>query len=104
MTAGLSTDLTASTGLATMDYAFSLWSHGAYEIRERGIYKGEGVYVDGDRMRVAVENGVVVYRRNGQQVYTSAIAPAYPLALDVTLSNLGASIREAAVVSRRSRQ
>jgi len=100
VTAGLSTDISASTSVATMGYAFSLWPNGAFEIRELGVYKSEGAYTDGDRFRVAVENGVVVYRRNGVPVYVSAAVPSFPMALDVTLSDLGATIVRAAVSAR----
>lgn len=90
--AGLGTDLSASTDASAIDYAFSLWSGGTWEIRERGIYKGEGAFVAGDQFRVAVEGGRVVYRRNGTAVYTSSVLPSYPLAFDVTLFSLDASI------------
>jgi hypothetical protein len=92
ITAGLSADLTASTSVMTMNYAFSLWPNGAWEIRELGIYKKEGFFSAGDRFRVAVEGNVVVYRRNGSPVYMSAVTPVFPLALDVTLSSIDASL------------
>src|SRR5438045_584568 len=63
--AGLGTDLPASTASSTINYSFSLWASGTFEIRELGVYKTEGTYAAGDRFRVAVESGVVVYRRNG---------------------------------------
>ena len=83
--AGLGTDLSASTDASAIDYAFSLWPGGTWEIRERGVYRSEGAFVAGDSFRVAVEVGRVVYRRNGTLVYTSAVQPSYPLAFDVTL-------------------
>ena len=48
-----------------------------------------GTYQAGDRFRVAVEGGVVKYRRNGVLFYTSAGAPAYPLLVDTALYSLG---------------
>ena len=37
-----------------------------------------GSYVVGDRLRVAVEGGVVKYRRNGTLLYTSSQADRLP--------------------------
>ena len=97
ITAGLSSDLTASTSVSAIDYAFSLWPSGTYEIRERGLYRAEGTFAAGDRLRVAIESGVVVYRRNGAAVYKSQQPVAYPQVLDVTLSSSGGSITNAVV-------
>ena len=97
--AGLGADLTPSTASSTIDFAFSLWPSGAWEIRELGAYRKDGTYAAGDRFRVAVESGAIVYRVNGAVVYTSAAAPAYPLGLDVTLYSLGASITQATVAA-----
>ncbi|HMC77698.1 MAG TPA: Ig domain-containing protein, partial [Vicinamibacterales bacterium] len=96
--AGLSADLSAATASSTIDFAFSLWPDGAWEVRERGVYKKDGTFAPGDRFRVSVEAGRVVYRRNGVSLYTSATAPTYPLALDATLYSLGASLSGATVV------
>jgi hypothetical protein len=99
MAAALSTDLSASTGGESMNYAFSIWPNGAFEVRERGVYRTEGWFAPGDRFRIAVENGSVVYRRNGIPVYVSAVAPTFPMAFDVTLSTLGASLSKATVAT-----
>jgi hypothetical protein len=100
--AGLGTDLTASTGYSTIDYAFSLWPGNSWEIRERGVYKADGTGAAGDRFRVAVESGHVVYRRNGAIVYTSTTPPTYPLVLDVTLYSMSAALSGATVVATSS--
>src|SRR4051812_37740901 len=97
LVAGLGADLSASTASSTINYGFSLWPSGAWEIRELNTYRGEGTYAAGDRFRVAVERGAVVYRRNGAVVYTSRTPPAFPLALDVTLYANGASLSGATV-------
>jgi hypothetical protein len=97
--AGLGGDLSAATDASTIDYAFSLWPNGAWEIRERGVYRADGAFAAGDRFRVAVEGGRVVYRKNGAAVYTSTGTPAFPLALDVTLFSVGATLSQAAVVA-----
>jgi hypothetical protein len=97
--AGLGADVSASTSSSAINHAFSLTTGGYWEVRERGVYKKDGTYAAGDRFRVAVEHGVVVYRKNGTIVYTSTVAPVYPLGLDVTLYSLGASISGATVSS-----
>ncbi len=63
--AGLGTNLSASTDSSTIDYAFSLWPGGSWEVRERGVYRTDGAGAAGDSFRVSVESGGVVYRRNG---------------------------------------
>jgi hypothetical protein len=97
--AGLGTDLSAATNSSTIDFAFSFWPGGVWEIRERGVYRTEGSSAAGDRFRVAVEGGRVVYRRNGAVVYTSPVRPSYPLVLDVTLYSLTASLSGATLVA-----
>src|SRR5438477_1712863 len=97
--AGLSSDLTASTSSATINYAFNIWPDGTWDIRELGVYKTEGAFAAGDHFRVAVESGKVVYRHNGTAVYTSAVAPVYPVALDVTLYSAGASLSQATIAA-----
>jgi hypothetical protein len=99
LVAGLGRDLSASTDSATIDFAFSFWPGNTWEVRERGVYRAEGSSAAGDRFRVAVEGGKVVYRKNGAVVYTSTVAPAFPMALDVTLFSVGASLSQATVSS-----
>jgi YD repeat-containing protein len=51
-----------------------------------------GSYAPGDRFRVAVEGGVVKYKRNGAVFYTSTIAPTYPLLVDTSFYTNGATL------------
>ena len=99
ITAGLSSDLSAATGVMTMNYAFSLWPNGSWEIRELGIYKTEGSFAAGDRFRVAIDAGRVKYYRNGALIYTSVVPPPGAMTFDVTLSSLAASLTDAAIGS-----
>ena len=63
---------------------------------ENGAYKGRfGSYVSGDRVRVSVRGGVVRYVHNGRVLYTSAVAPSYPLGVDTAFYTSGASLRDA---------
>jgi hypothetical protein len=95
--AGVTTDLSSSTASTTMNFAFSFWPGGAWEIRELGVYKSEGTFAAGDHFSVSVENGVVIYRHNGVAVYRSATAPAFPLALDTTFYSTGSSLSGATI-------
>jgi alpha-tubulin suppressor-like RCC1 family protein len=82
-------------GLGDIDFAISLTSSGAVEVRESGVSRGSfGTYVPGDRFRVEVYAGVVRYRRNGAVLYTSALLPVYPLAVDTSLNETGATIAD----------
>ena len=49
-------------------------------------------YASGDKLRVAVEGGVVKYRQNGTVFYTSGVTPVYPLLVDTSLYSNGATI------------
>jgi RHS repeat-associated protein len=51
-----------------------------------------GFYATGDTLRIAVESGVVKYRKNGAVVYTSTATPTYPLLADTSLSTAGSTI------------
>src|SRR5436190_17947945 len=92
--AGLGADLSPATDSSTIDYAFSVWPNGAWEVRERGVYRTDGTSAAGDRFRVAVESDKVVYRKNGAVVFTSALAPSFPMALDATLFSVGAYLSQ----------
>jgi hypothetical protein len=56
------------------------------QVYEAGALRGTfGTYTTGDVLRVAVEGGVVKYRKNGTLLYTSTVAPTYPLLVDTSL-------------------
>jgi len=89
--AGLSAGVTPALS-TTIDFAFGIWPNGAWDIRERGVYRTEGAFTAGDRLAVCVESGAVVYRLNGVVVYRSATPPAGSLTPDVLLASAGASV------------
>ncbi len=68
---------------------------GVAEVRELGTYRSDTPFVSGDRFTVSVENGQVVYYKNGTAFYRSLVAPAYPLTADATLFDLGATVTNA---------
>ena len=70
-----------------------------FESGEERLYAGYPTgYTTGDRLRVAVEGGAVTYRHNGVLLYTSLVAPTYPILVDTSLYHQGATIA-AAVIS-----
>jgi len=98
---GLS-NLNSGTTRADIDYAVMFWgvNGGIVEIYEKDVYKASaGNFVPGDLFRVAVQNGVVSYYKNGALFYTSAQKPSYPLEADVSLWSAGSTIANA-VISR----
>lgn len=77
------------------DVDFGLYSTGAgvLQVFEAGVVRGTvGTYATGDVLRVAVEGGVVKYRKNGALLYTSTVAPTYPLLVDCSFYNLGSTL------------
>jgi hypothetical protein len=82
-----------------MDYVIHPSGSGTLYIYENGTLRGSfGPYAPGDKLRVAVEGGVVKYRRNGVLLYTSTIAPTYPLLVDTAFYSPGAYV-EGVVIS-----
>jgi hypothetical protein len=89
----------SGTALDDIDFAFRFNGSGWADILENGIYRpgGDTPYAAGDVFRIAVVNGRVRYSRNGAFLTESAVAPHYPLLLDVTLGSLAATVRNAAL-------
>jgi endonuclease/exonuclease/phosphatase family metal-dependent hydrolase len=87
---GLGRDTSANTNPA-IDYAFSFWGNGTWDIRESGVYKAEGACAPTDVFKVAIEGTAVRYYRNGSLVYTSTTPVSAPLVVDATLFSVGAS-------------
>ncbi len=90
----------AGTEAETMDFALHLTglpARGAFaaEVREWGRYQAETTYTAKTVFRIAVANGVVSYYKNDEEFYVSTIKPLYPLTVDVTFINLGATVSNA---------
>ena len=74
-----------------IEYAFFIYGGGGLSIYESGIDRGSfGAYAASDHLKIAVENGVVKYYRNGTLLYTSTMAPQYPLQVDTSLNTVNA--------------
>jgi hypothetical protein len=80
----------SSTQLNDIDYALRFWAGGGLSIAENGLYRvGSLTYAAGDVFRIAVASGSVRYYKNGTLLYTSALAPAYPLLVDTSFLDRG---------------
>jgi hypothetical protein len=95
---GLSDGNDADQNYAEIDFALYPSANGMLNIYESGNWRGEFTgYVAGDVLRVAVEGGTVKYRKNGALIYTSTIAPAYPLRVDTSLYTPNATINNVVI-------
>ena len=65
---------------------------GRVEVRENGAYRAERAITGADTLRIGVRAGTVSYSVNGAVFYTSAVTPTYPLLVDTSLFDLGASV------------
>jgi RHS repeat-associated protein len=94
------TDNTSVTGYQHIDYGILLGETGQITIHEGvAVYGVFGTYTTGDTLRVAVEGGVVKYRKNGALLRTSTLAPAYPLYAGAALFTNGSTITNAVLSS-----
>jgi PKD repeat protein len=95
---GLGKSSSTDSNPSTDDIAFGIVVNEAHNVyvTESGVSHGPlGTYVGGDHFRVAVEGGVVRYRKNGYLFYTSTITPTYPLRGDASLWSPNATIQGA---------
>jgi RHS repeat-associated protein len=77
-----------------IDFAIYPAAGGGLHVYEGGFYKANlGGYAAGDRLKVAVEGGAVKYYRNDALLYTSGVAPTYPLRVDTSLYSTGATVQ-----------
>jgi hypothetical protein len=97
--AGLGSTATSDTDPALINYAFSFWPDGGWDVRERNVYKTEGRFVAGDVFRVAVAGGAVKYYKNGALVYSSGVLSTGVLVLDTTLTGGGATLNAASIAA-----
>jgi RHS repeat-associated protein len=81
-----------------IDFCIYLEGSGTVYINEGATPRGSfGSYAAGDVFRVAVEGGVVKYRKNGALLYASNVSPTYPLLVDTALYSSGATLTNAMI-------
>ena len=89
---------TRGPGVDDIEFGIRLNGNGSADIVERSRYVGGDTdYQAGDTFRIEVMNGRVRYLRNGEVMATSRQRPALPLAFDVGLGSLGASVANARI-------
>ncbi|HRH66674.1 MAG TPA: hypothetical protein PLU53_10290, partial [Bacteroidia bacterium] len=82
-----------NSNYTSIQYAFYLMNTGSLRVYESGTNRGAfGTYAASDILKIAVENSVVKYYKNGTVVYTSTIAPVLPLYVDVSTNATGATV------------
>ncbi len=88
----------SNTRLDDIDYAWRFWPDGGASVLENGLYRNVATtYQPGDVFRIAVASRAVRYYKNGTLVYTSLLAPLYPLLVDTSFLNLGASFEKVVI-------
>ncbi|MBK6475763.1 MAG: T9SS type A sorting domain-containing protein [Flavobacteriales bacterium] len=79
----------ANAHYSSIQYAFYLNEVGGLQVFESGVPRATSIpYVNGDLLRIEVQNGVVVYYQNGQPIYFSGTTPSLPLYVDMSLKRI----------------
>jgi hypothetical protein len=93
---GLSTSA-AVPSYGAIDFGIRQYYGTIYIIESNGANRGPfGPYAPGDKLRVAIEGGVVKYYRNNTWLRTST-QPVYPLKVDACLYDAGATINNVVI-------
>lgn len=95
--AGLSqTNPDATSG--SIEFALQVDSAGTIRVRESGTIKltsAAGIYKPGHLLKVQVEGGIVTYWYDRTKLYTSLVAPTFPLLADASMESKDSQIRRA---------
>ncbi|MFN0111076.1 MAG: hypothetical protein ACKVZH_19620 [Blastocatellia bacterium] len=86
---------TVTTG--GLDFAIML-GNGEAAVFELGVFKTEVLYVAGDKLRIAIQGGVVRYYKNGVLFYTSQARPVYPLVTAAWIDQMSGTVANAVMV------
>ena len=62
---------------------------------ESGQWRAGTPHTSADLFRIQIQGGIVNYYKNGVLLYTSSVAPVYPLSLQAKLTALNASVTNA---------
>ncbi|MCB9195603.1 MAG: PKD domain-containing protein [Flavobacteriales bacterium] len=89
-----------NTSYNDIDYAINLNNNGYVYVYENGSSQGQfGTYSSGDTAKVVAEDGVVSYYINSNLIYSSAVAPTFPLYGDMSINTDGGTLEEITLVS-----
>jgi hypothetical protein len=84
-----------NTRVDDIDYTLQFWPDGGVDVRENGLYRNvSGTYQSGDVFRISVASQVVRYYKNGALMYTSRLAPLYPLVVDSSFLTRGGKLEQ----------
>jgi subtilisin-like proprotein convertase family protein len=84
----------------SIKYAIYPRADAQLEVYESGVSRGiVGTYVANDRLRVSVENNQVKYYKNSTLLYTSTVAPTFPLFLDVSIYSVNGGFKDLRIVN-----
>jgi hypothetical protein len=90
---------TANNSFADIEFGLVLDVSGNLIVSEAGTLRTGfvGTYAPGDLLSVHVSGGVVTYRKSNVVLYTSTVAPTYPLRAAAALFHTGATLNNARV-------
>jgi RHS repeat-associated protein len=90
----------ANQDYTSIDFGLLAGADGNVYVYESGTQRGTfGAYATGDQLRVAIEAGVVKYKKNGSVFYTSTVTPSYPLLVDASLYTNGSTLTNVVISS-----
>ena len=89
------------TTIDEIAFGLLIWPGGGVNVREAGVYRMAFTAQAGDRLRVSVTRGIVTYARNGNVLYTSKVAPVYPLVADVSILTPAGTVTNAVMSGAR---
>ncbi|MGV3591914.1 MAG: fibronectin type III domain-containing protein, partial [Gammaproteobacteria bacterium] len=81
---------------ATLTYSLRMQGNVA-EARENGKYMTDITFAEGDTLRIAVENGVVSFVKNGVAFHTSPLRTTTTLRAAALLYSLGGTVKDAVI-------
>ncbi len=91
-------NLNSNSSYTDLDYAFYLVNNGGLRIFENGANRGEfGAYKAGDTLRITAFENTVYYVANNKLIYTSSVAPTFPLFVDVSINTVLGTLQDVAV-------
>jgi hypothetical protein len=96
---GLSaTDVNSS--YTSIQYAFFLQNNGQLRIYQSGAdIGGFGAYAASDVLKIANENNVIKYYKNGQALYISSVVPSATLFVDVSIEDVGGTANDVKIAN-----
>jgi hypothetical protein len=86
----------------SIQFAVFLRADGVYQINESGAVPSgspSAAYANNDVFRIAIEQGVVKYYRNGSLIWISTGSPTTPMVVDVSFTELNSTLKNIEIVN-----